>query len=91
MIVFFLCRIAVYPWFYYVHAKANDLTPIEAVISTPPRCGLWMVLVLLLQLYWFKIMLNGAVKVVMEKVQNQNKLQQQRTNKNHSETSTKED
>ena len=91
MIVFFLCRIAVYPWFYYVHAKANDLTPIEAVISTPPRCGLWMVLVLLLQLYWFKIMLNGAVKVVMEKV-NQNKLQQQqRTNKNHSETSTKED
>ena len=39
-------------------------------------------------------MLNGAVKVVMEKVnqnQIQNKLQQQRTNKNHSETSTKED
>jgi len=65
----------------------------EAVITTPPRCGLWMILVLLLQLYWFKIMLNGAVKVVMEKVnQNQNKLQQQqRTNKNHSETSTKED
>ena len=64
----------------------------EAVITTPPRCGLWMILVLLLQLYWFKIMLNGAVKVVMEKV-NQNKLQQQqqRTNKNHSETSTKED
>jgi len=92
VIVFFLCRIAVYPWFYCVHAKANDLTPMEAVITTPPRCGLWMILVLLLQLYWFKIMLNGAVKVVMEKV-NQNKLQQQqqRTNKNHSETSTKED
>jgi hypothetical protein len=71
VIVFFLCRIAVYPWFYCVHAKANDLTPMEAVITTPPRCGLWMILVLLLQLYWFKIMLNGAVKVVMEKV-NQN-------------------
>lgn len=86
VIVFFLCRIAVYPWFYCVHAKANDLTPMEAVITTPPRCGLWMILVLLLQLYWFKIMLNGAVKVVMEKV-NQNQIQ----NKNHSETSTKED
>ena len=70
VIVFFLCRIAVYPWFYYVHGTAHGMSMLEAVISTPPRCALWMGSVLLLQLHWFRIMLQGAVKVVMEKVYN---------------------
>ena len=67
VIIFFLCRIAVYPWFYYVHGSARGLTTLEAVISTPPRCALWMILVLILQLHWFRIMFLGAIKVIMEK------------------------
>lgn len=76
VIVFFLCRIAVYPWFYYVHGKSRGLTIMESVISTPPRCGLWMGLVLILQLHWFRIMLLGAIKVIMEKVRKNEAVEQ---------------
>lgn len=67
VVVFLSCRILIYPWFYYVHGASKGQTMIEAVISTPPRCALWMIVALLPQLYWFRIMLSGAIKVVKEK------------------------
>ncbi len=67
VVVFFSCRILIYPWFYYVHASAlGNESIVEAVMKTPPRCLLYMLLALLPQLYWFKIMLTGAIKVVLE-------------------------
>ena len=41
----------------------------EAVMKTPLRCATFMILALLMQLHWFKIMLFGALKVVREKFQ----------------------
>jgi len=65
--VFFWCRIGIYPWFYHVHSLATQVTFIEAVMKTPPRCATWLILALLLQLHWFRIMFLGALKVVREK------------------------
>jgi len=67
--VFFWCRIGIYPWFFHVHSLATQVTFMEAVMKTPPRCATWMILALFLQLHWFKIMLFGALKVVREKFQ----------------------
>merc|ERR1719464_1282839 len=65
--VFFWCRIGIYPWFYHVHSVATQVTFIEAVMKTPPRCATWLILAMVLQLHWFKIMFLGALKVVKEK------------------------
>jgi len=70
--VFFWCRIGIYPWFYHVHSIAKQITFIDAVMKTPPRCATWLILALVLQLHWFKIMLFGALKVVRQKFGNSN-------------------
>lgn len=67
VLVFFACRILIYPWFYHVHSLAKEIDFIEAVMKTPPRCAILMTLALLPQIYWFKIMLMGALKVLQEK------------------------
>jgi hypothetical protein len=67
--VFFWCRIGIYLCFFHVHSLATQTTFMEAVMKTPPRCATWVILALLLQLHWFKIMLFGAIKVVGEKFQ----------------------
>ena len=36
-------------------------------MKTPPRCATWLILAMVLQLHWFKIMFLGALKVVREK------------------------
>ncbi len=74
MLVFFCCRILIYPIFYSVHGASIGLSMLEAVMATPPRCAFWMILVLLPQLYWFRIMFIGAVKVVKEKVNEENQI-----------------
>lgn len=68
--VFFLCRIAIYPWFYHVYGVSRGMSSWEAVKATPPTCAIWMVLVLVLQLYWFGIMASGAAKVMRERIEN---------------------
>ena len=69
VIVFLSCRILIYPWFFYVHSSAKGLAFVESVIQVPPRCALCLLVGLLPQIYWFRIMLNGAIKLVKEKFQ----------------------
>jgi len=80
--VFFWCRIGIYPWFFHVHSLATQTTFMEAVMKTPPRCATWVILALLLQLHWFKIMLFGAIKVVGEKFQKKSNSAAPTTNDN---------
>jgi len=89
--VFFWCRIGIYPWFFHVHSMATQVTFMEAVMKTPPRCATWLILALILQLHWFKIMLFGALKVVREKFQTNsnsapNTNDNRTPNNNHEET-----
>ena len=70
MAVFFACRIVVYPVFYAAYARQRGLDFSAAVLSTPKLCAFFMVLVLLPQIYWFKVMVSGAVKVIQERNNN---------------------
>ena len=88
VLAFFSCRILIYPWFYYVYAASNNITMLQAVKTTPVRCASFMILAILPQLYWFRMMVNGAVKVVLEKYQNKT---DENRNDNHETKAVKSD
>ena len=67
VLAFLSCRILIVPWFYYVYASSNDMTMLQAIKTTPLRCASFMAFAFLPQLYWFRMMVLGAMKVVMEK------------------------
>ena len=70
--VFFACRLLVFPGFYWAYSARRGLGFLEGLFRTPPMCACFMTLVALPQIYWFKMMLNGAVKVVQERNNNNN-------------------
>ena len=49
-------------------------------MKTPPRCATWLILAMVLQLHWFKIMFLGALKVVREKFAKNNNSNSLRNN-----------
>jgi len=66
VIAFFSCRILIYPIFYKCYGLQRNINMFQAILRTPWRCSIWMVGLLLPQLYWFRIMLIGALKVIRE-------------------------
>lgn len=68
VVVFFCCRILIYPAFLHVYGvDRGGLTVLGVWRSIPARCQFWMVLSLLPQLYWFRVMLRGALKIVRKR------------------------
>ena len=67
VLVFFCCRILVYPWFYYSYGQLRNLGLVESVLETPRLCSFFMILTLAPQIYWFKLMAQGAVKVLKDR------------------------
>lgn len=67
VIVFFCCRILIFPWFYFVYGRSRGLTVIEAIVSAPYKCSIFMLIVFLPQLHWFRLMVIGAIKVLRER------------------------
>ena len=67
VLAFLSCRILIYPCFYYVYAGSKGITMLEAIQTTPLRCASFMIFAFLPQIYWFRMMVLGAMKVVMEK------------------------
>jgi len=65
--VFFCCRILIFPWFYLVYGRSRGLTVLEAILSAPYKCSLFMLVVFLPQLHWFRLMVIGAKKVLRER------------------------
>lgn len=64
---FLFCRILVYPAFYAAYASQRGLGFSEALSRTPGHCRVFMLMVLAPQLYWFVIMVKGAVKVMEDR------------------------
>lgn len=64
--VFFWCRIAVYAIFYSIYGSLRNMTAIGAMWNTPWHCKIFTLMTLLPQLYWFRIMVRGAFKVVAD-------------------------
>lgn len=63
--VFFMCRIAVYPLFYRLYAGYRKISYLEALCRGPWHCNIFILLTLLPQLYWFRLMVRGAIKMVV--------------------------
>ncbi|KAK9754119.1 COMM domain [Popillia japonica] len=62
--VFFLCRIAMFPYVMYLYAAATDLDYVSALISLPRGCKATMAILVLPQVYWFYLMMKGATKIL---------------------------
>ena len=67
VVVFFCCRILVYPWFYHNYGQLRGLSFLESVLETPNLCKFFMSATLAPQIYWFKLMAKGAAKVLEER------------------------
>ncbi|KRT80815.1 hypothetical protein AMK59_5041 [Oryctes borbonicus] len=64
LVVFFLCRIAMFPYVMYLYAKAADLDYLSAIASLPRGCKATMSILILPQVYWFYLMMRGATKIL---------------------------
>ncbi|KAJ8972106.1 hypothetical protein NQ314_000332 [Rhamnusium bicolor] len=77
--VFFLCRIAMFPYVMYMYAQTIKMDFISAVYTLPRSCLISIAILLLPQMYWFLLMVNGATKVLKKSVSNNNNLKNMRS------------
>ncbi|KAK4328677.1 hypothetical protein Pmani_000924 [Petrolisthes manimaculis] len=66
MTVFAMCRVAMFPVMYAVYLSQQTVAPshIHALASIPIMCHLSCLLVLAPQIYWFGLMVKGALAVM---------------------------
>lgn len=62
--MFFLCRIAMFPYVLNMYAKSIQQDFLPAVLSLPRGCLISISILLLPQIYWFFVMLRGASKIL---------------------------
>ncbi|XP_019869258.2 TLC domain-containing protein 3A [Aethina tumida] len=65
LITFFICRVAMFPYVIYVYGQAAGLDFISAIKSLPRGCLTGIAILLLPQIYWFWLMIRGAVKIMI--------------------------
>ncbi|CAG9854401.1 unnamed protein product [Phyllotreta striolata] len=70
--VFFLCRIAMFPLVIYLYGNAVGKDFVSAVYSLPRGCLISIAILLLPQMYWFYLMVKGALKVLAGPSNNNN-------------------
>lgn len=68
--VFFICRIAMFPYVIYMYSMSVNLDFISAVHTLPRGCKISITILLLPQLYWFYLMVKGATKVLKHSLPN---------------------
>ncbi|XP_017773410.1 PREDICTED: protein FAM57A isoform X2 [Nicrophorus vespilloides] len=66
LIVFFLCRVIMFPYVMYMYAKSVNMDYISAMMSLPTGCKVSISILMLPQLYWFYLMIKGATKILKE-------------------------
>ncbi|XP_065575594.1 TLC domain-containing protein 3A-like [Artemia franciscana] len=62
ILAFFICRIAVYPFMFYLYSRQENIEFAKVVGVLPNICTISSLLILLPQLYWFSLMIIGASK-----------------------------
>ncbi|KAJ8982577.1 hypothetical protein NQ317_005048 [Molorchus minor] len=72
LVIFFLCRVAMFPYVIYMYAKTIDVDFLTALQSLPFGCQISIIVLLLPQIYWFLLMVSGATKVLKNSVSNNN-------------------
>ncbi|VEN57421.1 unnamed protein product [Callosobruchus maculatus] len=72
--VFFVCRIAMFPYTIYLYSRSIGTDFISAVQTLPKGCLVSIAILLIPQVYWFHLMLIGATKVLKKSASNNNNL-----------------
>ncbi|XP_063220215.1 TLC domain-containing protein 3A [Bacillus rossius redtenbacheri] len=63
LVTFFFCRVMMFPYVCYLYSQVVGLPFFEAVWLLPSSCKIGIGVLMLPQIYWFLLMLNGAFKV----------------------------
>ncbi|CAH1997942.1 unnamed protein product [Acanthoscelides obtectus] len=74
LVVFFICRIAMFPYTIYVYSRTIGTDFISAIQTLPKGCLVSILILLIPQIYWFHLMLIGATKVIKKSASNNNNL-----------------
>ncbi|XP_063705070.1 TLC domain-containing protein 3A [Culicoides brevitarsis] len=64
---FFIFRICIVPYAFYWYASFSNIGIFEAIGRLPIHCKISIISITLPQFYWFKLMVNGAIKVFKPK------------------------
>ncbi|XP_055906157.1 uncharacterized protein LOC129941512 [Eupeodes corollae] len=62
---FFLCRIVMWPYVFYKYSEVINSTFIDSIATLPRGCIISVLILFLPQVYWFFLMLKGALKVFL--------------------------
>jgi len=68
ILTFLVCRILLIPAVIHLYCSQLGVGYLNAVLSLPFKCKLGTSSFYLLNLYWFSLMIKGAVKVYRKKV-----------------------
>ncbi|PSN38095.1 hypothetical protein C0J52_00857 [Blattella germanica] len=63
LVTFFFCRVVMFPYVCYLYSQLVGLSYWEAILSLPVGCKIGISILMLPQLYWFVLMLYGAIRV----------------------------
>jgi len=64
MIVFFLCRIAVFPYLYHKYAEYRGMSFMAVPLAIPLKCNLGCLILMSMQIYWFTLMVKGLLRIL---------------------------
>lgn len=62
---FFVCRIFMWPYVFYWYSEVINKSFIQAVWGLPRTCKIGIMILFLPQIYWFSLMIKGALKVFL--------------------------
>ncbi|XP_077359871.1 ceramide synthase-like [Festucalex cinctus] len=63
LITFFICRVLLFPYLYYVYGRYASIPFHLVPLSVPWHCNLGAALLMAPQLYWFSLICRGALRL----------------------------
>ncbi|XP_067225514.1 ceramide synthase isoform X3 [Chanodichthys erythropterus] len=63
LITFFLCRVLLFPYLYYVYGRYASIPFYRVPFEVPWQCNLGAALLMAPQLYWFSLICRGALRL----------------------------
>lgn len=64
MTVFFLCRIAIFPYLYHVYAGYEGISVMAVPLAIPFKCNVGCLILMSMQIYWFTLMVKGLLRIL---------------------------
>ncbi|XP_077589841.1 ceramide synthase-like [Stigmatopora nigra] len=65
LLVFFGCRVALFPFMYFIYSRYAQISLLQVVLEAPWLCNMGACVLWPLQIYWFSLMCGHARRVFM--------------------------